>query len=65
MYKRQLQGRKLLLDIEYVLDFRQMKRFDDPLLIEVLEAMRTPGEKKISEHAWERSKARRSGLNHS
>ena len=47
-----LQGRKLLLDIDYVLDFTQMKRFNDPLLIEVLEAMRTPGGKKISEDAW-------------
>ncbi|MCP4006488.1 MAG: hypothetical protein GY725_20105, partial [bacterium] len=46
------QGRKLLLDMEYVLDFVEMRRFDDPLLIEILEAMRTPGGKKISEKAW-------------
>lgn len=46
------QGRKLLMDIEYVVDFVQMQRFDDPLLVEVLEAMRTPGGKKISEEAW-------------
>jgi hypothetical protein len=46
------QGRKLLLDMEYVLDFVKMQRFDDPLLVEVLEAMRTPGGKKISEEAW-------------
>ena len=38
--------------MEAVVDFVQMKRFDDPLLIEVLEAMRTPGGKKISEDAW-------------
>ena len=48
----QLQGKKLLTDIEYVVDFRQMRRFDDPLLIEVLEAMRIPGGKRISEEAW-------------
>jgi hypothetical protein len=29
-----------------------VQRFDDPLLVEVLEAMRTPGGKKISEDAW-------------
>ncbi len=37
------QGRKLLMDMEFVVDFVQVQRFDDPLLIEVLEAMRTPG----------------------
>ena len=46
------QGKKLLMDIEYVVDFVQMQRFDDPLQIEVLEAMRTPGGKTISENAW-------------
>ena len=46
------QGRKLLMDIEYVVDFVQMQRFDDPLLVEVLEAMRTPGGKKITQEAW-------------
>ena len=29
------------MDMEYVVDFVQTKRFDDPLLVEVLEAMRT------------------------
>ena len=48
-----LQGRKLLMDIEHVVDFVQMQRFDDPLLIHVLEAMRTPGGKRISEDAWQ------------
>ena len=38
--------------MEYVLDFVKMQRFDDPLLVEVLEAMRTPGGKEISEEAW-------------
>ena len=52
-----LQGRKLLMDMEYVVDFVQMKRFDDPLLVEVLEAMRTLGGKKISEKAWGAIKA--------
>ncbi len=46
------QGRKLLADIEYVVDFVQMQRFTDPLLREVLEAMRTPGGKKITLAAW-------------
>ncbi|MCP4201171.1 MAG: AAA family ATPase, partial [bacterium] len=46
------QGRKLLLDMDYVHDFVEMRRFDDPLLIEILTAMRTPGGKKISEEAW-------------
>ena len=36
----------------YVVHFEQMQRFDDPLLVEVLEAVRTPGGKKISEAAW-------------
>ena len=51
------QGRKLLMDMEYVVDFVQMQRFDDPLLVEVLEAMRTPGGKTISEQAWEALKS--------
>jgi hypothetical protein len=46
------QVQTLLLDMEYVVDFVQMQRFDDPLLVEVLEAMRTPGGRKISEDAW-------------
>ena len=46
------QARKLLMDMEYVVDFRQMRRFTDPLLVEILEAMRTPGGKKISDAAW-------------
>ena len=47
------QGRKLLMDVEYVVDFVNMQRFTDPLQIHVLEAMRTPGGKTISEAAWE------------
>ena len=35
------QGRKLLANMEYVVDFVQMQRFDDKLQVEVLEAMRT------------------------
>ena len=46
------QGRKLLADMEYVVDFVQMQRFNDPLQVEVLEAMRTPGGKRISEASW-------------
>ena len=39
--------------MEYVVDFVQMQRFKDPLQVEVLEAMRTPGGKAISEAAWQ------------
>ena len=52
------QGRKLLLDMEYVVNFVQTQRFSDPLLVEVLDAMRTPGGKKISEAAWQALNAR-------
>ena len=41
------------MDIEHVVDFVQMQRFNDPLLVEVLEAMRTHGGKRISEEAWQ------------
>ena len=47
------QGKKLLMDIKHVVDFVQMQRFNDPLLVEVLEAMRTPGGKRISQKAWQ------------
>ena len=51
------QGRKLLSDMEYVVDFVNMQRFHDPLLVHILEAMRTPGGQKISEEAWQALKA--------
>ena len=38
--------------MEYVVDFVQIQPFDDPLLVEVLKAMRMPGGEKISEEAW-------------
>ena len=47
------QGRKLLADFECVVDFVQMQRFTDPLQLEVLYAVRTPGGKKISEESWQ------------
>ena len=47
------QGRKLLADIEHVIDFVEMRRFDDERQVHVLEAMRTPGGKKIKEEAWQ------------
>ncbi len=47
------QGRKLLADIDYVVDFVNMQRFTDPLLLEVLNAMRVPGGQKISEESWQ------------
>ena len=46
------QGLKLLMDIEYVVEFVNMQRFIDPLQVEVLEAMRTPGGKRITDEAW-------------
>ena len=53
----QQQGRKLLSDMEYVVDFVNMQRFHDPLLVHILEAMRTPGGQKISEEVWQALKA--------
>ena len=47
------QGRKLLADFECAIDFVQMQRFTDPLQLEVLHAMRTPGGKKISDESWQ------------
>ena len=39
--------------MEHVVDFVQMQRFDDPLLVEILHAMRTPGGKKVFDKAWQ------------
>ena len=52
-----LQARKLLLDVPYVLEFVNMKRFDDPDLLHILEAMRTKGGKKISDEVWAKLQA--------
>ena len=41
------------MDIEHVVDFVQMQRFNDLLFVEVLEAIRTHGGKRISEEAWQ------------
>ena len=46
------QGRKFHADFEHVVDFVQMQRFTDPLQLEVLNAMRTPGGKKITDERW-------------
>ena len=46
-------GRKLLAAFEYVVDFVQMQRFTDQLQLEVLNAMKTPGGKKISDESWQ------------
>ena len=43
----------MLADFEYVVDFVQMQRFTDQLQLNVLNAMRTPGGKKISEESWQ------------
>ena len=45
------QGQKLLMDMEHVIEFVQIQRFDDPLLVEILEAMRTPGGRRLSANA--------------
>ena len=47
-----LQGCKLLADMEYVFEFRNMRRFTDPRLVKVLEAMRVPGGQEISDDCW-------------
>ena len=46
------QGHALLAGLKYVVDFKQTKRFDDPLLVEILAAMREPGGRKLSDEAW-------------
>ena len=46
------QGQALLAGFEHVVDFVEMQRFDDPLLLEILHSMRTPGGKTLSEEAW-------------
>ena len=46
------QGQALLAGFEHVVDFVEMQRFDDPLLLEILHSMRTPGGKSFSEEAW-------------
>ena len=46
------QGQALLAGFEHVVDFVEMQRFDDPLLLEILHSMRTLGGKTLSEEAW-------------
>ena len=46
------QGHALLAGLKYVVDFKQTKRFDDPILVEILAGMREPGGKKLSDEAW-------------
>ena len=46
------QGQTLLAGIEFVVEFKQTKRSDDPLLIEVLDCMREPGGQTLSDAAW-------------
>ena len=46
------QGHALLAGVQYVVDFKEAKRFDDPILIEILACMREPGGKKLSAEAW-------------
>lgn len=47
------QGWKLLSDIGFVFDFMHVRRFVDPLQIQVLETMRTRGGKNITEKIWQ------------
>ena len=46
------QGYAVLASVEYVVDFVMMQRFDDKLLVEILEGMRKPGGQKLSPAAW-------------
>ena len=49
------QGVALLASIEYVFDFVDMKRFDDPFLLQLLKDMRIPGGKRLSEETWKKT----------
>ena len=46
------QGVALLASIEYVVDFVEMKRFNDPLQLQLLQDMRIPGGRRLSEETW-------------
>jgi hypothetical protein len=46
------QGVALLASVEHVFDFVDMKRFDDPLLLQLLQGMRIPGGKRLPEETW-------------
>ena len=51
------QGVARLASMPSVLEFVNMKRFDDQDLLHVLEAMRTKGGKKLEDRVWARLKA--------
>ena len=44
----------LLASIEYVSDFVDMKRFEDPHQLQLLKEMRIPGGKRMSEETWKK-----------
>ena len=46
-------GAKIFRNAELVFQFHTAMRFTDPTLIEILEAMRTPGGKKLSTAQWD------------
>ena len=46
-------GAKIFRNVEHVFRFNTAMRFTDETLIEILEAMRTPGGKKLSPDQWQ------------
>ena len=46
-------GAKIFRNVEHVFRFNTAMRFTDKTLIEILEAMRTPGGKKLSPEQWQ------------
>ena len=46
-------GAKIFRNVEHVFPFNSAMRFTDETLIEILEAMRTPGGRKLSPAQWE------------
>ena len=47
------QGVALLASIEHVFDFVEMKRFDDPRQLQLLQSMRIPGGRPVPEDTWQ------------
>ena len=45
-------GASLFANTEYVFQFHTAKRFEDPVLIDILDVMRTPGGKRLPDSHW-------------
>ena len=52
------QGRAIFQKIKYIFQFQKSNRFNDPLLKDILDTMRTKGGRKLSPQAWDALKAR-------